>query len=245
MITRLMRFLTLGVGEPEQQPAAPAPAEESFDDLLELAESLPEEAAPSGDEAEVAEIEKARRRAQDLENQLNAERAARSAAEARANAPQQRMVDPDWQREEEEISQARAKQATPEQLAWLQWKIDGNRKIRQSERNSFGALVQAQDLQDRVAFDQELSATPGLKQRYAARVEAAMNEMRSRGQNAPRMAVLRLMIGDDAMSGKIKRKSAPATVDRGKTPGVRSDTTAKGKLTEHQKRIARLEGRNL
>lgn len=244
----LLAFLTLGVDEsdPNADPATTAAADETFEDLLDVANSLPDggETPPEGDEPpdNAAALKEARRRQQETENQLNNERAARAAAEARA-APPQRYVDPDWQREEDEIAQARAKGATAEQLGWLQWKVDGNRKIRQTERNSFGALLQAQDLTDKAAFDRLEVTKPKFYQTYAPRVEAAMAEMRSRGQNAPRLAVLRLLIGDDIMSGKIKPKAAGATVDRGRTPGVRSDTTAKGKLTEHQKRTARLADR--
>ena len=52
------------------------------------------------------------------------------------------------------------------------------------------------------------------------------------------------MIGKDAMDGKLtpKKKAADtSTVDRGKSPGARSDVSAKGRLTESQKREKRLE----
>jgi hypothetical protein len=69
-----------------------------------------------------------------------------------------------------------------------------------------------------------------------------MAEMRSRGQNAPRLAVLRLLIGDDIMNGKVKKSSKPASgappaprVERGRTPGVRSDVRGGGRGGESKR----------
>ena len=238
-----------GAGGPGEDDPNAASDEETLDDLIELAEGAGD-AAAAPDPKESAALKEARRRTQETENQLNQERAARQAAEARA-APAQRFVDPDFEREEQELAAARTSGQTPEQLSWLAWKIDGNRKIRDTQRASFGALAQAQDLQDRTAFERLEITQPKFFKRYAARVEAAMNEMRARGQNAPRLAVLRLLIGDDIMNGTIKPKpraaAAPVAggVDRGRTPNARSDVGAKGKQSEHDKRIARLENQRI
>jgi hypothetical protein len=64
------------------------------------------------------------------------------------------------------------------------------------------------------------------------------------------MAMLRFMIGDDMMNGKIKPKAARASaapantssVERKRLPNVRSDVSARGGgQTERDKRRARLE----
>lgn len=241
----LLAFLCLGAGEPgEGDEPLPEDAggtgDETLDDLLDVVEP-PADASAAPDDAakDNAAVKEARRRAQDAENQLATERNLRAQAEARANPPQ-RYVDPDWEREEKELADARAG-GDAAQLAWMQWKVDGSRRIRAAERNSSASLMQAQDLQDRTAFERLEITKPQVFKRYGARVEAAMNEMRQRGQNAPRLAVLRLLIGDDIMNGKVKPKKAAEPVERGRSPGLRSDVPSKGRLTEQQKRIARLE----
>jgi hypothetical protein len=253
----LLRFLTLGVDEPdpptddEDQDVnadAGGTGDESLDDLLDVVEP-PAGQAPTGDApAENAAVKEARRRAADLELQLEDERRARQAAEQRVPAPVS-GADPETEREDAELAQARASGATPDQLSWLQWKIDSNRKIRASERASTGALREAQDVADRAAFDRLEVSKPQVYKRYAERVEKAMQEMRAKGQNAPRLAVLRLLIGDDIMNGKIKPKTvarpapdaAAGTVDRGRSPGIRSDVRGKAGQNERDKRRARLE----
>ncbi len=256
----LLAFLCLGATEGEggesesaaggEEAGASGGDEETLDDLIALAEGAGDESTEGAEQpTEGAALKEARRRNQEIQNQLDAERSARTAAEARA-APPQRQVDPDYEREEQELAAARTAGQSQEQLNWLAWKIDGNRKIRQAQQASFGALAEARDLQDRTAFERLEITNPKFYKRYATRVEAAMNEMRARGQNAPRLAVLRLLIGDDVVNGNVKAsKKTPAAatggVDRGRTPNARGDVGAKGKLSEHQKRTARLENQRI
>jgi len=257
LLASLLAFLVLGAvdgdggGDGSDDGAAPesddaGTGDDTLDELINLADGGSDDAGAGGEAADTgAAVKEARRRAEAAENLLAAERTARAAAEARA-APQQRYVDPDYEREEAEIAQAKAAGANADQLNWLQWKVDSNRRMRASQQASYGALARAEDLQDRMAFERLEVSKPQVFKKYAPRVEAAMNEMRARGQNAPRLAVLRLLIGDDIMNGALKPKSRAAassssTVDRGRNVSARGDVGTKGRLTEQQKRVQRLQ----
>jgi hypothetical protein len=242
-MNRLLRFLLLAVGPGEEDPNTPPPeptgvddsgstGDEAFDDLLDLAEDGGGTPPPAGNE-ENAAVNEAKRRAESAERDLANERRMRQEAESRIPAPQPRG-DPDFESEERELNtlaqQVNRGDATQEQYAWRKWQIDSNRNIRATQRNSQSALMSAQDLADKSAFDRLEITKPKVYKAYAERVEQAMMEMHRRGQNAPRLAVLRLLIGDDIMNGKVKKSTKAAAsaqpaarVDRGRTPGVRSD----------------------
>ncbi len=68
--------------------------------------------------------------------------------------------------------------------------------------------------------------------------------MRAKGQTpVPRIAILRFLIGDDIMNGKVKPKGKSAPVARGTSGVIRSDVRGKGgnAMSEHEKRKARLQ----
>lgn len=246
----LARYLTLGVEEPDEPDAVDAADEgtgdESLDDLLDNVEPPPADAA--GDDEEPPRKETAaERRAKALEDELAQERSARRAAEART-PPTTPARDPLFDAEEQELARAKADGATPDQLGWLQWKIDGNRKMRANERNSSAALAEARNLADRTSFERLEITKPQVFKRYAAKVEKAIADFQAQGKELPpRNLILRMLIGDDIMNGTVKSKTAKAapkpgtTVDRGRTPGTRSDVTAKGGQSDRDKRRARLE----
>ncbi len=128
------------------------------------------------------------------------------------------------------------------------WQINSNRTLRANKHASNMALFQAHDVADRTAFNQLAITKPAIHKRYAERVEAEIVRMRASGQNAPREAVLRYLIGNDALDGKLSAKKTPkpaaeqSTIDRGRSPGARSDVASRGRLTEAQKREKRLDG---
>jgi hypothetical protein len=235
-----------GTGEGEQ--AAEGTGDDTLDDLIDHVE----EDAGGKTPKENAAIREARRRAQEAEANLERERQARIAAESRASQVTPPQTDDDRLFQAEE---ARLKATDITELE--RWQIQSNRTIRANARTSSQALFAANDSSDRAAFERLEITKPKVYKRYAERVEKAVNEMRAKGQNAPRLAVLRLLIGDDIMNGKIGAKSSKAkaadtdagsassSVSRGKTPGARSDVSSKQRLTEHQKRIARLENQRI
>jgi len=269
MLKRLLRFLSLRV-EPGEENADADPGttmddagstgDETFDDLLDLAEdSGGQPKADDADSDESPAIKEAKRRADEAVRERDTDRRRISDLETQlrnATPPPQAPRDVDYDNEERELASIRAQvaagTATNEQLTWRQWQIDSNRNIRASSRASHSALMQAQEIADRSSFDKLEITRPKVYKAYAARVEQAMNEIRSKGQAVPpRLAVLRLLIGDDIMNGKARPKTAAkktaepvSRVDRGRPPTVRSDVrSGGGAKTEQQKRIERLEGR--
>jgi len=190
-----------------------------------------------------------------LKAQLATERKARTDAEkraqdeARAREDAQRRAAPikTGQTQEERVYEQEERDlADPKLDANRRWQIESNRTLRANKRASESALFQAHDVSDKTSFGQLAITKPALYKRYAERVEAEIVKMRAVGQNAAREAVLRFLIGEDALQGKFTKKAPPAEekkgVDRGKSPGARSDVSARGVLTDRQKRAKRLEG---
>lgn len=250
LLQRLLAYLRLGAAEGEADPPAEpaAPAAGADDDLFgddgELLDAAEEGGGtPAADPEETPALKEARRRAEEADRRADGERAAREELQRQIPAPKP-PIDTDYEREEQQLAAARAGGYTAEQIALLEWQINSNRTIRATNRDSKAALQQAQDLQDRTAFERLEVTHPKVYKRYAQRVDAAVADMRAKGQTpAPRAAILRLMIGDDLLSGKVAPKKKAPPVERGRTPGVRSDVRGNGKgaMTEHEKRKARLQ----
>lgn len=134
--------------------------------------------------------------------------------------------------------------ANPSATVQEKWKAEADLVLRQNTRVSQQALFQSHDNNDKAAFESLMSRKPTAA-KYKDRVEKALVEMRGKGQNASREAIYKYMLGEDTDKALEKRgaaKPAASTVNRGKTPGARSDVSGKGGgLTEHQKRTKRLE----
>jgi hypothetical protein len=166
---------------------------------------------------------------------------ARRFAEERARGTGAPPIDPQFQREEERL---RSTDITDQE----RWQIESNRVLRENQRLSQQALFQAQDLNDRTAFESKVSTDPH-RARYRDRVEAALTEERRNGRNASREAIYYHMLGKDIADGKLKPKAkakAPAAdIPRGRTPGVRSNVPANRGTSEHDKRRSRLENVNI
>lgn len=258
----LLAFLFLGVegeGEGDDPPGeegAAAGDDPPGDDDLDLGDGddagggADAGASDAGDgkppvksDAETA----AERRARLAEDALADERAARRAEQQRTATPPK---DTDYEREEAAIAEARARGDTPEQLRWLQWQVDSNRNMRVNTRTSQAALAESRDIADKTEFGRLEITKPAVYKRYAERVEKAVQDMRANGQTASRSVILKLMIGDDIMSGKVKPKAGvkaksadTSTVDRGRGQTVRSDVSGRQRSNEREKLRARLNGK--
>lgn len=240
----LLLFLFLGVEEgadPEPAPEPTPPADDTLDDLIDIAagsEPMPSPQEPPDEPPVVKEI-RARAERAEREAQETRERLMRLEAE-RAPLPQGR--DPEWDAEE-----ARLRSADITDLE--RWQIQSNRTLRNNTRTAQQSLLQAGEIADRTEFEKLEITKPKVYKMYKDRVEKALSDLRAKGQNAPRMAMLRLLIGDDFVNGKFKTKQAKTTttepdvkrVDRGSGATVRSDVRAGNKArSEHEKRIERL-----
>mgnify|MGYP001579967185 CR=1 FL=1 len=247
----LWGFFVLGVADADADvdpdPAAADDAAGAADADADLDEGDADADAGAGDEdtdadalaAKAAEDAKALKDAQEERDRAKAD----LEAERRRAPPAAGLTDEQRLHEQEEAKLRDAKTTELER-----WQINSNRTLRENKRTSTAALAQAHDLSDKTSFNQLVITKPALHKRYAERVEAELRKMRGNGQNAPREAILRFLIGDDAMKGSLTSKKQSETktdaggVDRGKSPGARSDVAAKGRLTEAQKREKRLEG---
>lgn len=181
----------------------------------------------------------------DYKTQLEAERAetqrVRAELEAARRPPPQQFRDPVWEEEERILKD-------PKSTDLEKWRVESSRTIRESRQFAAQANGNALDAADRTAFSTLAVTKPDLHKRYAERVEKEYQRLRGAGQFANREAIMKFMIGDDAMKGTLRRKAAPGNqqqnnqgINRGKLPGARSDTNGKGAVTDREKRRARLE----
>jgi hypothetical protein len=175
-----------------------------------------------------------RERAQKAESELARVNAELSQARAKPSQPTQDQVL--WQQEEETLR-------NPEATDWQKYAINANRSARQANANSQNALQSAQDLADRTSFAAIAATKPKLFAAYKDRVEEKLKEARANGNNPSRENILRFIVGEDMLSGKIKsmdtKAAKPAAATRA---NVRSDVSATGwRMSEQEKRAKRLE----
>lgn len=240
-------------GAGEGEGAAPG---DDLDSLLDLVETPGTGGRPASESGrENAEVREARERAQrETEARIRAE--AERDLLRRGNQPgaddeARRLFD-----QEETILR------DPNATDVERWQVRSNRTLRANTKAATDAtnaanraLMEAADGRDRTQFDRLATTKPKVHKLYESRVEDELQKMRGRGENAPRMAILQFLIGKDVIEGKVRskpaRKAAAAGagneeqntgVDRGKSPGARSDVSAKARQTERQKREKRLEG---
>lgn len=249
LLRSIRRFFTLGVDGDDPDPAAPPeggdpdPAsasadgggDDDFDALLARAESeIPEPAAPSKSRREI-----------ELEAELATARAQLSSRPSPA-MPAAPTVDPEAAREDAELAAMQQRGASEEELRWARWQVNLQRENRATKRNADEALRSARDVNDRTEFAALAATNPKIYAKYQSRVEEFVANLRQSGQSAPRLAVLRFLIGEDVMKGVGKppktKAAAPAGVPRGQPAPMRSDASRTSAKSDREKRAARLEG---
>ena len=258
----LMLYLVLGIvdgegagGEEESgetetgeeeggEQTAETETESGDDDLDSLIETVEK---PDGEQAkggrENAAIRDARKRAQDAEQ-------ARIRAEATLETERRmrQSAQPSDDQRQWEAEEARLRDA--ETSDQEKWQIRSNRTIRQSAFNAHQALSTAADMRDATEFDRLATTNPKVYDRYKDRVEKLRGEWAAKNVFPPRKELLKMLLGEDILNGKVKSgpKAKAKTVaeertgvDRGRTPGARSDVSGKGRMSEHEKRAQRLK----
>jgi len=212
--------------DPVDPPADPDPVDPVDDFDFDFVEPAPTARRTTSDADRLAALE------------AEVERRGRLVDAGRSTPP---AVDPDFQREEERLR-------NPDTSEMERWQIQSNRALRQNQQIAAQALFQAQDLNDRTAFESKIAADPH-RARYRDRVEQAVQAERAQGRNVSREAVYYHMLGKDIAEGKLKPKAkakAPAAdIPRGKPANVRSNVPNARGQTEHQKRAARLADINI
>jgi hypothetical protein len=217
------------------------------DDLDSLIETVEKGGGEEGEKAggrENEAIRAARKRAQKAEE-------ARIRAEATLET-ERRMRTPPQASEDQRLFEAEEARLRDTEVPDIEkWQIRSNRTLRANTQAANRAMSTAADMQDQSAFARLEISNPKVFKLYSTKVEKALADMRAKGQDAPRLALLRFLIGNDVIEGNLKsstgKKAAAATagkqaagVDRGRSPGARSDVSGKGKTSEHDKRKERL-----
>lgn len=168
----------------------------------------------------------ARERAQQAEAESNRLRGELDATRRQSvqQAPTQDQVL--WQQEEAALQNA----ATTEEVRYA---INAQRNARFAQNQVRQIQFQTADIQDQIAFDKVSAQKPDLVKKYAGRVNEELTKMRAQGQNAPREAILAVLVGRDALNGTLKpSKSANAGANRTPQNRPSSDVTARsGKLS--------------
>lgn len=191
-------------------------------------DAQPSTRAPSRSAKAITEL---RERSQRLERELEEVRAERTrqaagptAAEREQQAEESRLRDPDVSDMEK-------------------WQIRSNQTLRTTVQQSQAALARAADDRDAAAYERKAAAN-AVYDKYKDKVEAEVTRARQQsGQLVKREDVLAYIVGRDMIAGNLKSKTTTQAkpVARGKPTGARSDTPARGSMTDAQKRAARLE----
>lgn len=246
----LRRYLTLAI-EGEDPPTDPDPPDDDLSTLEDVIEAEPGEGATTDDADLTKKYELARKEADDAKKEVERERTLRVRAEAnRTPSPAAKpATDPDYEREEEQLRQAKAS-GDQNVINWAEFQVRTARDTRAARSEAAAARFEARDASDRSSFEKLEITQPKYYKLYAERVEQIVNDFKSKGQTpAPRRMIMRYLLGEDADNGKFTRKAKPAgepkTVDRGKMPGARTDVRSKGGASEREKRRARLENVNI
>lgn len=242
LLGRAVAYLCPGIDD--EDPAIDDPVDEGAD---EGADETDEDPAPAGDDPTDDDPEPAPRtmtRGQKAivelrERAKNAEKMAKEAKDELDAQRAQRNQRPDPTFAEEE---AKLRDANTSDLE--KWQINSNRALRQSQAQSQAALARAEDLSDKASYTQKSIKNP-IYEKYHDRVEEKLAKIRAQGGNIDREFLLHKMIGEDVTAGKFTAKSAASTgtktIARGKSPGARSDTPARGRMSDREKRAARLQ----
>jgi hypothetical protein len=201
--------------EEEEVEEAETETEETETEEVETHSEKPESRAQK-------EIRTLRERAQKAEDD---HRKAREELEAARRQPSQSAGPTEaqrlWQEEEELLK-------NPDADGWVKYNIQSARSARAAEFNSQQALAEARDLKDQAEFDRISVTNPKAAERYKDKVE----EMKKQNPNAPRKALLALLMGQDMLDGKFKaatKSTKPSGgANRGKLPGAKSDATSSG-----------------
>ena len=261
----LLSWIFVGVeGDPESDPAPGTDSgtdEPNPDDLGDGTPAGTDDAdGATADEPGTEPADDGRTPAETVQGRGNREfarlREQRRADRARVAEleEQVRRLTPQGPSQDEQLFQqeeARLRDANCSDLE--KWQIESSRTIRFARQSAEQARISSADSADAAAFYRDTADEKDIR-KWAPLVEKRLAEMRSKGQNAPRMGVYTYLLGEALRNGRRNKPAAkPAAArpgalpadQRGQPRGARSDVQARGALTEHQKRMKRLENQIL
>lgn len=223
-----------GVDEPEDEPED---ADEP-DDVDPEADPEPEPEPEPRESRAHKTIRETRERAQKAESDLATARAELETARrgpAQPAGPTQDQVL--WQQEEDVLR-------NPEADQWQRYAVTANRAARAATTTSQAALQRAEDLADRSQFAALATTKPKLYERYKDKVEAKLVELRKEGRNVNREGILKVMLGEDMLSGNLKSADAKPKPSGGASRAARPSSDVPrsgGRMSEDEARTKRLE----
>jgi len=184
-------------------------------------------------------IRETRERAQAAEAAL-AEARAQLEAARRPQQPQgSAQPDPEqalWEQEEAVLR-------NPEAQDWQRYAVNANRAARAAARQSAQALANSQDMADRTAFQALAATNPKTYAAYKDRVEEELKKARANGHNPSRQAILKLLLGEDMLAGKLRSATTkkPATPAAPRRAASDVPASGRGRLSDAEAREKRLE----
>ena len=82
-------------------------------------------------------------------------------------------------------------------------------------------MFQQQDMMDKTRFEIKAESNPLFK-RYAGKVEEQLAQMRRNGSNAPRETILAYLVGQEALTGQLKKPKAKTAPKEAQPAGMKS-----------------------
>lgn len=215
------------------------PLDDEYEEIEDGSEEIDEEIDEPVPERKISkaqqEIINLRKRAQEAEERERKVREDLESARRPSQSAQPTQEQAIWEQEEAVLK-------NPESTEWHKYSVQTAREARAAKLEVSRMRSESQDALDRAKFEKYETTKPKLYAKYKDKVESTLAEMRKAGNNAPREDLLALFIGRDLRDGKTKSTEAKTKQNtRGSTPGVRSNVTAKGGLSEAERRAKRLE----
>ena len=230
-----VKYFTIGVDDdvPPPDDDTPPPDDDVPPPDDDTPPSDPEPSAPRISRAQQAIITQ-RERAQKAER--DAEQLRRELAEARRQPAAPSQEDLLFQQEE-----ATLKSLPPD--SWERYAIESRREARQSKALSLSVMNQAKDLSDKAEFSSLRASKPAIYDKYEARVEERLSQIRANGGSIPpRKAILEYLLGADLLNGKVKTATPTKSPTQSRV-SARSDVSpSSGGRSDYEKAMARLEG---
>jgi hypothetical protein len=206
-----------GEEEGEGEDSLEAEAEEEEDDPLPLRKKLPSEQRRSQNS-----FQRERQRRIDAER-----RAGELEANQRAQEARDQVTRAEAARRAQEDESSRLAEMTPEER--VEYRL--NRMSQTIEYNRQMDLFRASDTADKANFVAMCRVDPVYK-RHQARVESALAQLRSQGQNMPRETILTYAVGEETLkaSKESKKRITPQQIRK-----VPKHTTSRADVSRAQR----------
>jgi hypothetical protein len=153
-----------------------------------------DETAASSSQAQVRQPSRAQERIRRQQEELQRERQARESVERER---QQLMQQLEQQRTNAEQSRQQQYLESLDPMERQNYQLQT--QMEQIRREMQASQFAQADLTDKMAFQQRVTSNPMLA-KYSERVESALQDMRNKGQTAPRESILKFLVGEEVLN---------------------------------------------